>query len=80
VEDSKSKSIEAQNLIPQIEDLVAEAEQKTQYNMRSLDGAKEAASRAFKDAEEAKSIADRASQVKLGVKMQNDLNKKLCFS
>lgn len=53
--------------IPEIQDLINEANMQTRNNQRALFGAKAAASAALGDANEAKKIAEKASKVILGI-------------
>jgi len=63
VEDSKEKAKEAMERMPEIRQLIYEADQQTRDNQRALFGAKTAASTARSDADEAKQIAEKASKV-----------------
>jgi hypothetical protein len=64
VEDSKIGADEARQRIPEIRQLIVDAERQTKSNQLALTGAKDAASKALIDADEAKSIADKASMVR----------------
>lgn len=64
MDESRGSAGAAKERIPEIQRLIAEAEQKTRENRRSLAGAKDAASKALNDAETAQQIAEKASQVR----------------
>jgi predicted nucleic acid-binding Zn-ribbon protein len=64
VEESKIQAEKAKLKIPQIQEQIYYADTKTKENRAALHGAKEAASRSLLDADEAKTIAEKASQVR----------------
>lgn len=69
MDDSKVEAEIAKAKIPEIRTMIYSAEKQTRENRAALHGAKDAASRSLIDADEAKNIAQKASNVSMSVKI-----------